>query len=597
MPDQSNYWTRHGQRMLSRRRFLAGSGVALAGSAAILAGCGDDDDEPTRTPTATGTATGTATATTPSAEQPKRGGTLRLWKPVADSGLDPAIFHLNNRDVIERVVNFTVTYQVTKDLLARDGMLSWEQADRTTLIWKLRPNMKFHNGDPMDAAAWAFSVKRVMDLNKALRGSTHTPPPSFNYIDRLEVVDPLTVREVWARPNADALLHRARHYYGWINPRIVETQGKDGQIQDLPPGSGGGPYTLARRDAEGTSVVRWPDYFDHTEADDGFVAKGGPYIQQQDTRILPDRTAAKAAFTAGNLDFLGGVDRLELNDFRGNNRVQIVEVPAAGTSLLGMDGGKFFDEKARLALQKGFNYEAFIASIRAGNGIYQTPIQSSLTAFQKLTQDELKSKWYKYDPQQARQLWNAAAPPIETLRILIATGDPLVQDIYDFVAQTYQQSLGVKTEVIALDSNAWASRAIDRTGDVKTWELLGYGAGVAGSLTGEPSDTYLVHFDPRGYGVNAFNFHHDSPHASIREGSAIVTDFMNRQAAEVDKEARVQILTDLQRWILDHHWCNFALPSAKNAYVGFSSRLRDFAPADWLNHYGIRRHSIWLADA
>ena len=33
-----NYWQR-----LSRRKFLAASGVAAVGTAAILAGCGDDD--------------------------------------------------------------------------------------------------------------------------------------------------------------------------------------------------------------------------------------------------------------------------------------------------------------------------------------------------------------------------------------------------------------------------------------------------------------------------------------------------------------------------------------------------------------------------
>ena len=26
----------------------------------------------------------------------------------------------------------------------------------------------------------------------------------------------------------------------------------------------------------------------------------------------------------------------------------------------------------------------------------------------------------------------------------------------------------------------------------------------------------------------------------------------------------------------------------------WSSRLQDYAPDDWLNNYGIRRHSIWL---
>jgi hypothetical protein len=146
-----------------------------------------------------------------------------------------------------------------------------------------------------------------------------------------------------------------------------------------------------------------------------------------------------------------------------------------------------------------------------------------------------------------------------------------------------------------VDVNTWAARAIDRSSDVKDWELLGYGNGTAGALTGEPTDNALVHFDPKGYGVNAFNFYADSPHQEIKDGSAHFTELMDKQSGEFDKEARAEILTELQTWILDNHWCNFAMPTAKSAYYGWSARMRDYAPDDWTNNYGIRRHSIWLA--
>ena len=60
MRDNENYWKRLRQRPVSRRSFLVGSGVAAAGSAAILAGCGDDDDDDE--PDATAAATAAATA-------------------------------------------------------------------------------------------------------------------------------------------------------------------------------------------------------------------------------------------------------------------------------------------------------------------------------------------------------------------------------------------------------------------------------------------------------------------------------------------------------------------------------------------------------
>src|SRR4029079_1180110 len=128
-------------------------------------------------------------------------------------------------------------------------------------------------------------------------------------------------------------------------------------------------------------------------------------------------------------------------------------------------------------LQMGFDYEGFISSIRQGNGLYGTPINYYMPQFQKLTQEDLKSKCYKYDPSEARKLWQAAAPAIQTLRILISTGDPLVNEFSCVVGRTYRESLGMDTKVEAVDINTWAARAIDRSdkGAGKgTWDLLGY---------------------------------------------------------------------------------------------------------------------------
>ena len=106
-----NYWGRLQQRRVSRRRFLAGGGVAAAGSAALLAGCGGDSptpapvvtEAPTRTetspPTVTETpeTTATTTATTTPTPDPlayRRGGTLQALELADGSGLGPRPRHL-----------------------------------------------------------------------------------------------------------------------------------------------------------------------------------------------------------------------------------------------------------------------------------------------------------------------------------------------------------------------------------------------------------------------------------------------------------------------------------------------------------------------
>ncbi len=616
MRDNENYWKRLRHRPVSRRSFLAGSGVAAAGSAAILAGCGDDDDDDV--PAATEAAATEAAATeaaateapTQAADAPRRGGTLNLWKPVEDAGLDPGIFHLNNTEIIYSTMTQPYTYQPTKNTFAMDGMVGFEQVDPTTFVWSIRPGMKFHNGDPVNSEAVAFSFGRLTKLYDALDG-THTTRTGFSFVDNFEATDELTVSEHWSRPNADAPVYRARHYYSFLNPRMVEQYGQnegtitlpDGTTEDvlslqgLPHGSGSGPYMLAERSATGTRVERWPDYHKHTPADDGFV-EDGPYIDAWETRIIPDSTSAKAAFLAGDLDVYNTIEPLELPEFEGLDHVSVVELPAGGTGYLGMDGGKFHDKRSRQALQKSLDYERIIATFWTAGGRLGAPISNLIPAYQKLSQEEL-AMWYRHDPAEARALWAAAdfEVPVDSIKLFGASGSPLLADVSDLYAQMISESLGIDTEVELVDSNTWAARAVNRDEDVKDWELLSYGSGAGGGTTGVPNDTHLIHYDPRAYGFNAFNHYLESPRPEIAADSATLIDMLDTQEAETDPEARAALLTELQRWILDNHWCNWRMPVSSVSYFGFSSRLRDFGQNDWNNFYDRRRESMWLADA
>ena len=612
MRDNENYWKRLRSRPTSRRSFLVGSGVAAAGSAAILAGCGDDDDDDDA-PAAAATAAATAEPTpepTVDPEAAKRGGTLRNWKREEDAGLDPGVFHLSNSDIIYPTMTQPYTYQPTKNLFSMDGMVGFEQVDPTTFVWSVRPGMKFHNGDPVDAEAVAFSFGRLEKLYRALDG-THTTRTGYAFVDTFDATDELTVTENWARPNADAPVYRARHYYSFLNPRIVEEFGKfegsyehaDGTIEDvasvqqLPPGSGSGPYTMTKRDATGTRVERWPDYHKHTPADDGFV-EDGPYIDAWETRIIPDQVAAKAAFLAGDLDIFAAVDPLELPEFEGQDDISVVEVPAGGRASQGMDGGKFHDKRSRQALQKAFDYEGFIAAIRPNGGKLAGPISDLLPAYQKLSQEDMQT-WMRYDPAEAQKLWQAAdfEVPVDNIKVFQSTGAPLQHEISDFMAQSLQKALGplgITAEVEAVDGNTWAARAVDRSTDIKDWEILSYGTGDAGGTSGVPNDSHLINYDPRAYGFNAFNHYADSPRAEIAEGSNTIIGMLNAQEAETDPEARAELLTGVQTWILDNHWCNWGLPISTVSYYAFNTRLQDQGIADWLNQYALRREAMWL---
>ena len=615
MRDRDNYWLRLRGRKLSRRRFLAGAGVAAAGSAAILAGCGDDDDDDdaaapaatqaaaTQAAAAEEEATEAAAAAAEEPAGPRRGGTYRTWKSTEDMGNDPAIFHSNNQEVVYQVFSHLLDFQVSKGIFSMDGATSYEQVDPTTLVWNMREGMQFHNGDPVTTEDVAFTIERPPGLLEKL-GATHAPANAFDYYDSIEAVDATHVQENWIGPRADALINRSRQYFGIINKKLVLAQPEqDAQVH--VNGMAAGPFMLSERNAEGTHLVKNPNYYTHPNPDDGFV-EDGPYIEEYDVRIIPDAVTARSLLESGDLDAYGSVDALEAEELEGNPNVSVQAAPAGGWSVHGFDGGKWYDERARRAIFKAFNYPAFINSIHAGSAILQAPVTVINGRFQQLTQEELAG-YYQYDPDDARALWEAAKNDAaagekydsiyEYVDIHTVQSDALIA-ISEFTSQNLTEVLGTTFEMSTADIQTWVSAANDRTDDVKPWGLLQVGNGIGGGTDGTPGVSYLSWFDPAQYGDRAFNFRHDSPHPSIAEGASYVGAEMVKQNETVDHEERVQIITDLQRWIFDRAWGIFMMPVASEAFLAVSNRLRDYGKDDWFNAYTgnntPRRESAWL---
>src|SRR5258708_2788908 len=67
-------------------------------------------------------------------------------------------------------------------------------ADGKEMTIKLRPGVKFHDGEPFDAEAAKFSIERHLTLPNSFRKS------ELAAVDHVDVVDPLTVKLVLKTP-------------------------------------------------------------------------------------------------------------------------------------------------------------------------------------------------------------------------------------------------------------------------------------------------------------------------------------------------------------------------------------------------------------
>ena len=78
--------------------------------------------------------------------------------------------------------------------------LSWTQPDALTWRFKLRPNVKFHDGAPFTADDVVFSVERALSANSQMKSTVQG-------VARAKKIDDLTVDIIMREPNPVLLNH------------------------------------------------------------------------------------------------------------------------------------------------------------------------------------------------------------------------------------------------------------------------------------------------------------------------------------------------------------------------------------------------------
>jgi len=129
----------------------------------------------------------------------------------------------------------------------------YEWADDRTLVIHLRQGVKFHNSEPLDAAAVKYSLERHLNLQGSFRKS------EISSIDHVDVVDPATVRIVLKSPSG-AFLAQLTDRAGMIYPpRATEAAGKDSASHPVCSG----PFKFVERvPQDHVTLERFADYWD-----------------------------------------------------------------------------------------------------------------------------------------------------------------------------------------------------------------------------------------------------------------------------------------------------------------------------------------------
>ena len=174
----------------------------------------------------------------------------------------------------------------------------------TTLRVTLRPGVKFHDGEPMDAEAVRYSLNRHLTMQGSFRRG------EINGITAVEVVDPLTVLIRLAEPSAAFLSQLTDRAGMVVSPRAAEAAGRNFGLRPICAG----PYRFTERVAQDRIVVdRFADYWNA-------AAVTIPRITYQ---IITDSTVRLANLQSGALEMVQSVDPDDVAAVRRNNRLRL----------------------------------------------------------------------------------------------------------------------------------------------------------------------------------------------------------------------------------------------------------------------------------
>jgi len=243
--------------------------------------------------------------------------------------------------------------------VAADLAQSWDVSpDGLTITFHLRPNVRWHDGQPVTADDVRFTYDKLIDPNVKTPFSS-----SYELVDGVDVLDPLTIRVRYKEPFAPAL---ESWMMGIIPKHALEHEDLN-TTKLLRHPIGTGPYTLAKwKTGELIALAANPNYFEHR-----------PYLDRYLYRIIPDEATLFLELLTGGVD-LSGLTPLQYarqaNTPFVEREYQRFRYPSFGFTYIGynLQDPRFSDARVREAIDRAVDKQAILNGILFGLGAVAT---------------------------------------------------------------------------------------------------------------------------------------------------------------------------------------------------------------------------------
>jgi peptide/nickel transport system substrate-binding protein len=184
-------------------------------------------------------------------------------------------------------------------------------ADGKTVTIKLRPNVKFQDGEAFDAEAAKYSLERHLNMKGSFR------KPEIGSIDKVEVVNPLTIRLLLKAPFAPLLAQLTDRAGMMVAPKAAETAADKFGLHPVCAG----PYKFVERVQQDRIVVeKFADYWNKDQV----------HIEKITYLPIVDGTVRLANLRAGGLDLIERVLATDIKTVREDKKLKLSKAVSLG---------------------------------------------------------------------------------------------------------------------------------------------------------------------------------------------------------------------------------------------------------------------------
>lgn len=399
---------------------------------------------------------------------------------------------------------------------------SWENPTPTEWIFHLRHDVRFTNGEPLNAHSVIATIERVMTPMKDFK----VVYQDYTGFASWEALDDYTVKITTKAPDPIFLGRLIRMFI--TPPDYIAQVGNDG-FEENPIGSG--PYKFVKR-VKGNYIrlEANPDYW-----------QGAPKVRYLEFRIIPDEATRIQALKAGDVDIVSGLSPDQFDILNRGQNTKALEVPSARVPFIWLypsspqGGHELADVRVRQALNYAVNVDAIIQYVLAGHATrIATQVPILTFAYDKDLQP------YSYDPEKAKALLAEAGYPdgfALTMEVPQAGLTPKPVEVGEAIAADLAK-VGVRVTVTPREFTSWFKDKTEHRG--APMMLWSWGGG--------------DYFDPEPY---IYNMYHPESTRYVLDTSEDIWKLVDETRHTTDQEFRKEVYQQIQSVVKDEAWMIF----------------------------------------